>query len=62
MRKPPTDIQRPFAKATRANATTKFGISEEARTTRDSAARRLRNIHRIQVKNADAVGWKLDSQ
>lgn len=59
---PPTLIQRPFAKATSAKEITKFGNMDVTRTTRDSAATRSRNIHITQVKNASAVGWKLDSQ
>ena len=61
-RKPPTLIQRPLAKAVRARATTKVGKREEMRTTRDSAARRSRNSHMIQVRKAGAVGRKLESQ
>jgi hypothetical protein len=41
-RKPPTDIQRPLAKATSARAITKVGMREETKTTRASAARRSR--------------------
>jgi hypothetical protein len=37
-------------------------LTEDIRTTKDSAATRSRNSHIIQVKNALAVGWKLDSQ
>ena len=61
-RKPPTDIQRPFAKAVSARETTKLGKMEDIRTTRDSAATRSRKSHIIQVKNAWAVGWKFESQ
>jgi hypothetical protein len=59
---PPTDIHNPFAKAVRARLTTKFGKIEDTNTTRDSAARRSRNSHIIQVKKAVAVGRKFDSQ
>ena len=58
-RNPPTHIQRPFANAVSAREMTKTGKMEEMKTTRDSAAIRSRNNHIIQVKNADAVGRKL---
>lgn len=59
---PPTLIQRPFANATSAREITKFGNIDVTRTTKDSAATRSRKIHITQVKNASAVGWKLDNQ
>ena len=59
-KKPPTLIQRPFAKAVRARATTKLGKSEVMSTTRDSAARRSRKSHITQVKNAVVPCRKLD--
>ena len=42
-RKPPTDIQRPLEKAVNASATTKIGNIADIKTTRASAATRLRN-------------------
>lgn len=59
---PPTLIHSPFANATNAKAITKFGKIAVTRTTSDSAATRSRKIHITQVKNASAVGWKLESQ
>lgn len=59
-RKPPTLIQSPLANATKANEMTKFGKMEVTSTTSDSAATRSRKSHITQVKNADAVGWKLE--
>ena len=61
-KKPPTDIQSPFANAVNASATTKMGNRLDMRTTNDSAATRSRNNHIIQVKNAVADGRKLHSQ
>lgn len=59
---PPTHIHRPFENATRAREMTKFGNMEETRTTSDSAATRSRKSHITQMKNAEAVGRKLESQ
>jgi hypothetical protein len=53
---PPTDIQRPLAKAVSASETTKLGKIDDINTTRDSAATRSRNSHMIHVKKACAVG------
>lgn len=58
-KKPPTLIQRPFAKAVKARAMTKFGKIEDMSTTRDSPASRSKNSHITQVKKADAVGREL---
>ncbi len=41
---------------------TKLGKSDVKNTTKPSAARRSRNIHKTHVKKAVAVGWKFDSQ
>lgn len=61
-KKPPTLIQRPFANAVSARATTKFGNIEERSTTRDSPAKRSRKSHITHVKKAVALGRKLESQ
>jgi hypothetical protein len=60
--KPSTDIHNPLANAVNASDITKLGKMEDTNTTRDSAATRSRNSHMIQVKNAMAVGLKLESQ
>ena len=60
--KPLTLIQRPLANATSAKETTKLGNNEVINTTRLSAASRSRKSHKTHVKNACAVGWKLESQ
>jgi len=62
IKNPPTHIHSPLAKAVKARLITKTGKTEETKTTRDSAAIRSRKSHMIQVKNAEAVGWKLESQ
>lgn len=59
---PSTLIHRPFMNAVIARATTKFGNTEETKTTNDSAARRSRNSHMTQVMNAANVGLKFESQ
>lgn len=61
-RNPLTHIHRPFTKAVRASATTKFGNIEETRTTKDSAASRSKNSHITQMKKALPSGRKFDSQ
>jgi hypothetical protein len=53
---PPTLIHRPLANAVKAKAITKFGKMDDIKTTSDSAARRSRKSHIIQVKKAEAVG------
>jgi hypothetical protein len=60
--KPSTLIQSPFTKAMMAKARTKLGNAAETITTRLSAATRSRKSHITHVKNASAVGCKLDSQ
>ena len=59
---PPTLIHSPLANAVMASAMTKTGNIEDTNTTRDSAATKSRKSHMIQVKKADAVGWKLQNQ
>lgn len=61
-KKPPTLIQRPFANAVSARATTKLGNRDERSTTRDSAAKRSRKSHITHVKKALAPGRKFESQ
>lgn len=61
-KKPPTLIQRPFANAMRARATTKLGNIEEISTTRASPANRSRKSHITHVKKAVTPGRKLESQ
>jgi len=59
---PPTVIQRPFANAVRASATTKIGKTDEIRTTRASAATRSRYSNATKLKKASAPGRRFMSQ
>ena len=58
-KKPPTLIHRPLANAVRASDITKLGNNDDISTTRDSPAKRSKNSHITQVKNALAPGRRL---
>lgn len=61
-KKPPTAIHSPLANATSARETTKFGMIEDRRTTKDSAVTRSRKTHITKVKNAAPVCLKSVNQ
>ena len=58
-RNPPTLIHKPLANAVKASDITKLGKIDDISTTSDSPAKRSKNSHITQVKNALPPGRRL---